>query len=136
MAISESKQRKSEKVLRETSVSSSGANIVDEQHTTGTNIQTQPFYERNDHVINSKINVNFEDLLEMTPQLFEQWVIDMRKEILYSWDTNGCPPRTGKTQQDIVDKFNELGEYPVHEFTHSDALSTIPDDVIVLYISV
>ena len=131
MAISESKQRKSEKVLRETSVSSSGANIVDEQHTTGTNIQTQPFYERNDHVINSKINVNFEDLLEMTPQLFEQWVIDMRKEILYSWDTNGGPPRTGKTQQDIVNKFNELGEYPVHEFTHSDALSTIPDDVIV-----
>ena len=31
------------------------------------------FYERNDHVINSDINCNFEDLLEMTPDEFVEF---------------------------------------------------------------
>ena len=92
----------------------------------------KPFYERNDHVINNlDVNVFFEDLLAMTPKEFEQWVIKMRKAILNSWDTYGCPPRTGKDEKDIIDQFNQLGQYPVHEFTHSDELSSVPDDVII-----
>lgn len=91
----------------------------------------KPYYERNDYVINSKINVLFEDLLEMTPQDFEKWVVEMRQEILHSWDTYGCPPRTGKTEQEIVEQFNRLEAFPVHEFTNSDELSDTPNDVII-----
>jgi hypothetical protein len=92
----------------------------------------KPFYERNDHVINNlEVNVLFEDLLAMNHKEFEKWVIQMRKAILDSWDTHGCPPRTGKDENDIIDQFNQLGQYPVHEFTHSDELSSIPDDVII-----
>jgi len=91
----------------------------------------KPYYERNDYVINSDINVNFEDLLEMTPDEFEQWVIEMRKGILDAWDTYGCPPRTGKTEQEIVEQFNRLEAFPIHEFTNTDELGNTPDDVII-----
>ena len=91
------------------------------------------FYERNDYVINSKINVFFEDLLSMTPDQFNEWVKDMRKEILHSWDTFGCPPRTGKNEIDIIDQFNKMTTYPVSQFTHTDELNTDGgrDDVII-----
>jgi len=93
--------------------------------------QTKPYYERNDYVIDSDINCNFEDLLEMTPAEFREWVIKMRKTVKESWDEYGCPPRTGKDEEDIIDSFNKIAEYPVHKFTHSDELSDVPDDVII-----
>ena len=89
------------------------------------------FYERNDYVIKSDVNVLFEDLLTMTPVEFEKWVIRMRREITTAWDAYGCPPRTGKEEKEIIDSFNRLGEYPVHFFTHTDELSDIEDDVII-----
>ena len=89
------------------------------------------FYQRNNHVINSDVNVLFEDLLNMNPIQFKEWVVRMRSVITEAWDEYGCPPRTGKDKQDIIDSFNRLGEYPVHQFTHSDELSNVPDDVII-----
>jgi hypothetical protein len=93
--------------------------------------KTKHYYERNEHVINSHVNCNFEDLLEMTPDEFREWVIEMRKVIRDSWDTYGCPPRTGKDEEGIIDAFNKIAEYPTHKFTHSDELSDIEDDVII-----
>tara|TARA_B100000287_G_scaffold47148_4_gene42046 strand:+ start:3156 stop:4745 length:1590 start_codon:yes stop_codon:yes gene_type:complete len=89
------------------------------------------FYERNESVINSDINVNYEDVVAMTPEEFEDWVVRMRKEIVKSWDKYGCPPRTGKNEKDIVEQFNKMAEYPVHLFTHTDELSDVEDDVII-----
>ena len=73
----------------------------------------------------------FEDLLEMTPDRFEEWVVRMRVTLTEAWDAHGCPPRTGKNKQEIIDSFNRLGEYPVHQFTHSDELSDVKDDIII-----
>ena len=66
------------------------------------------FYQRNDHVINHKINVNFEDLLEMDPDSFNEWVEELRDVIKYSWDNNNCPPRTGKDEYKIIENWNLL----------------------------
>jgi len=93
--------------------------------------ETKHFYERNDYVIDSDCNCLFEDLLEMTPDEFREWVIEFRKVVKESWDKYGCPPRTGKDEQAIIDQFNKIAEYPIHKFTHSDELSDIPDDVII-----
>jgi hypothetical protein len=89
------------------------------------------FYQRNDHILNSDVNVCFEYLLEMTPDQFRDWVIRLRAELTAAWDNHGCPPRTGKNEQDIVDNFNRIAEYPVHEFEFDDELSDIPKDVII-----
>jgi len=89
------------------------------------------FYERNDHVINSDINCNFEDLLEMTPNEFVEWVVNFRKIVKEAWDEHGCPPRTGKTEEGIIEQFNKIAEYPVHRFAFSDELSNVENDVII-----
>jgi hypothetical protein len=89
------------------------------------------FYERNDYLLDSDVNVFFEELLDMTPPKFEEWVVRMRREIKRAWDAYGCPPRTGKNKAEIVDSFNRLGQYSVHQFTHTDELSDIDDDVIL-----
>ena len=44
--------------------------------------QDKGFYERNTHILESPVNVCYEDLVAMKPDEFEQWVIEMRKEIL------------------------------------------------------
>ncbi len=93
--------------------------------------QTNVPYFRNDYVINSDVNCCYEDLAAMTPDEFREWVIELRRVVKDSWDTYGCPPRTGKNEQDIVDSFNKICEYPVHQFTHTDELSDIDDDVII-----
>ena len=89
------------------------------------------FYQRNDHIINSDVNVNFEDLLEMTPDQFKDWVVRLREELTYAWDTYGCPPRTGKNEEDMIAAFNRMSEFPVHEFEFDDELSDVPKDVIL-----
>ena len=46
------------------------------------------FYERNDHVIDHEVNVLFEELLEMNPDQFRDWVVQMRSVIQESWESN------------------------------------------------
>ena len=88
-------------------------------------------YEKNTSLIDSDINCKFEDLLCMTPDEFRSWVLNMRKLVIDIWDEQNVPPRQGKTEDEIIDQFNKMISYPTHEFTHSDELSDIPDDVIV-----
>ena len=89
------------------------------------------FYERNDYVINHEINVCFEELLEMTPDEFREWVVKMRETIRYSWDTFKCPPRTGKDEDKIIQNWNLFENFPVHTFIHGDELTDSVDDVII-----
>ena len=94
-------------------------------------IETKTFYEKNEYFLDSEVNVLFEDLLEMNPDEFTQWVIDMRKTVVDIWDTHNIPPRRGKDESSIIDQFNKMVSYPVHEFTHTDELSGVEDDVII-----
>ena len=89
------------------------------------------FYEKNDYIINHEINVCFEDLLEMTPDQFKDWVVKMRSAFKHAWDVNGCPPRAGKTKQEIIKKWNEMENFPVHTYEHTDELESFENDVII-----
>ena len=94
--------------------------------------QDKGFYERNTHILESPVNVCYEDLVSMKPDEFEQWVTEMRKEILRIWDDYNIPPRSGgKTEEEIISQFNKMSEYPIHKFVHSDELSDKEDDVIL-----
>ena len=92
---------------------------------------TKHFYERNDFLINSSVNCNYEDLVEMTPDEFRNWVIELRKTVKKSWDNYGNPPRIGKNEDALIEQFNKIAEFPVHEFEFDDELSDIPKDVII-----
>lgn len=88
------------------------------------------YYEKNDYILNGEINIFFEDILSFTDVQFEDWVINMRKEILYAWDTYGCPPRIGKNKKEIIAEFNKLESYPIHTFEFIDEL-TGQNDVLI-----
>jgi hypothetical protein len=88
------------------------------------------FYERNDYLLNHKINVFFEDIVSMNDSEFEEWVKDMRKVVLEAWDATNCPPRTGKNEDDIIEEFNKLTGYPVHTFEFVDELTGEKDVII------
>ena len=80
------------------------------------------FFEKNTHVLNSEVNVFFENLLDMSDDEFRQWVIDYRKKLIESWDNYGCAPRSGADEEKIIKTFNSLSSHPVHKFEHTDQL--------------
>jgi hypothetical protein len=90
----------------------------------------KPFYERNDYLLNHKINVFYENIVSMTDKEFETWVSDMRKVVMEAWNTHNCPPRTGKNEQDIINEFNKLTGYPVSTFEFVDELTGNKDVII------
>lgn len=83
----------------------------------------KPFYEKNLILEDLTVNVTFDDLLRMSPKQFEDWVIHCRKMFLKNWDENGCPPKTGKNEEQIIDEFNKLTSAPISKFTQDDELT-------------
>ena len=90
---------------------------------------TKHFYEKNTDFLQSPVNKKFEEVLWMTQDEFRQWIRDMRKEVVRLWDENGQPPRVGYNEQEIIDQFNNMSSFPVHEFLNVDEL-TGDQDVI------
>lgn len=85
------------------------------------------FYERNDYVLNHEVNKTFEEILMMTPTEFREWVIALRCAVVYAWDELGIPPRVGYNEYDIIDQFNKMRGYPIHEFLQTDELTNTED---------
>lgn len=81
------------------------------------------FYERNNYILEHDINKKFEEVLWMTDDEFCQWVIDMRKAIVYAWDELGMPPRVGYDEQSIIKQFDKMESFPVHDFEMIDELT-------------
>jgi len=84
---------------------------------------TKHFYEKNRELIESKVNKPFEEILWMTKDEFRQWVIDLRKEVVYLWDEKGQPPRVGYDESEIIEQFNQMTSFPVHKFLVKDELT-------------
>jgi len=84
---------------------------------------TQWYYERNRELLESSVNKTFEEILWMTKDEFRQWVIDLRKTIVDLWDNKNLPPRVGFDKQGIIDQFNQMESFPVHEFECVDELT-------------
>jgi hypothetical protein len=81
------------------------------------------FYEKNTYLLESDVNKNFEEVLWMSDDEFRQWLRDMRKEVAYAWDELGLPPRVGFNEEQIIDQFNKMSSFPVHEFLVEDELT-------------
>ena len=95
------------------------------------NTMNKTFFERNNHLLNHPVNVCFDDLLEMNEAKFREWVIAYRKIIVDIWDNKGNPPRIGKVEEDIIEEWNKLAEFPVKTFEFDDELDTVGKDVIL-----
>tara|TARA_B100000749_G_C18421681_1_gene463757 strand:- start:89 stop:1726 length:1638 start_codon:yes stop_codon:yes gene_type:complete len=93
------------------------------EHDTPKQQTKQPFYERNDHVLNHPtVNCYFENLLDMNDKDFAEWVKEFRAAMIYSWDNFDCPAKSGRIKKQIVKSFNKLTTHHVHKFEHVDEL--------------
>ena len=54
------------------------------------------FYYQRSNLLESEININFEELLWMDDAQTSQWIDDMRNYILSQWDNEGIPPTIGQ----------------------------------------
>lgn len=81
------------------------------------------FYEKNTYLLEHEVNKTFEEVLWMSDDEFKQWLRDMRKEVQYAWDELGIPPRVGFSEEEIVDQFNKISSFPVHEFESIDEMT-------------
>ena len=71
------------------------------------------YYERS-NLLESEININFEELLWMDDAQTEEWIESLRSFILSEWDDKGIPPTIGQDTEDIKKNFKKLREYDVH----------------------
>lgn len=81
------------------------------------------FYEKNTELIESPVNVTFDEVLTMTDQEFRSWVIDLRSTVVDLWDNKGIPPRVGYNEQEIIENFRKMVSFPVHTFECVDELT-------------
>ena len=88
---------------------------------------TKHFYERNDWLLKHETNKTFDQVLGMTDDEFKQWFVDLRKAVVYAWDTMGIPPRVGYNEDDIASQFRQMYGFPVHEFEQVDELTGSKD---------
>jgi hypothetical protein len=71
------------------------------------------YYERS-NLLESNVNINFEELLWMDDAQTEEWIENLRSFIISEWDDKGIPPTIGQDTNDIKKNFMKLREYDVH----------------------
>ena len=71
------------------------------------------YYERS-NLLESDVNINFEELLYMNDEETSEWIESLRSFIISEWDDKGIPPTIGSNTKDIKKNFKKLREYDVH----------------------
>ena len=76
------------------------------------------YYERS-NLLESDINIYFEELLYMNDEETSEWIKNLRSFILSEWDDKGIPPTIGQNTDKILTNFGSR-DYPVEDFLVSD----------------
>ena len=77
------------------------------------------YYERS-NLLESDVNIHFEELLYMNDEETSKWIKSLRSFILSEWDDKGIPPTIGQNTDKILTNFGKLRDYPVEDFLVSD----------------
>ena len=73
------------------------------------------FYYERSNLLESEVNINFEELLWMDDDQTTKWIDNLREFILYEWDNFGVPPTIGQNTKDLKKNFRKLRDYPLHQ---------------------
>ena len=77
------------------------------------------YYERS-NLLESDINIYFEELLYMNDEETSKWIKNLRSFIISEWDDKGIPPTIGQNTDKILTNFGKLRDYPVEDFLVTD----------------
>jgi len=72
------------------------------------------YYERS-NLLESEVNINFEELLWMNDGQTTAWIEKLRKFIISEWDDKGIPPTIGQNTKKLKKNFRKLRDYPLHQ---------------------
>jgi hypothetical protein len=78
------------------------------------------FYEKCEYFNDPRINLKYEDVLNMSLKDFEEWVAFFRKIVVDHWNATGAPPKIGSSETEIIEQFSRLQTYKVNEFEEKD----------------
>ena len=67
------------------------------------------YYERS-NLLESDINIYFEELLYMNDEETSEWIKSLRSFILSEWDDKGIPPTIGQNTDKILTNFGKVRE--------------------------
>ena len=81
--------------------------------------QQKYFYERS-RLLESEVNINFEDLLWMSDSETTEWIDKMRNFILSQWNGEDIPPTIGQSENTIKKNFKKLRDYNIQQFLIAD----------------
>ena len=73
------------------------------------------YYERS-NLLESDVNIYFEELLYMNDKETSKWIKNLRSFIISEWDDKGIPPTIGQNTDKILTNFGKLRDYPVEDF--------------------
>ncbi len=82
--------------------------------------QKRWFYLPNDELLLHPVNKTFEEVLWMSKSDFRKWVDDYCTIVTELWDEQGIPPLAGCYEEQILDQFDKIESFPVHEFLVKD----------------
>lgn len=77
------------------------------------------FYEKS-NLHNFKSNITYGKLVRMSKKEFNEWMDEMRAEVLDEWDNKGCPPAVGKTEVEIRKSMKGLRAVDTRHFIQVD----------------
>ena len=81
------------------------------------------FYEKNTYMSESFVNLTFDELQDLDDKEFDQWVMDVRSEVLRIWDTYDIPPRSGgRSEDEIKAQMNRIISTPAKKIEGIDEL--------------
>jgi len=88
------------------------------------------YIERNDAIINSKINRSFDELLLMSDSKFADWVRAMRDEVGEIWASKNVPPSLGFTVDSMLQQFRLISRHDTSNFLKVDELTYARDCIV------
>jgi len=72
-------------------------------------------HNSNDFLLNSDINLTFDDLYLMSNEEFGDWIVEVRDRVKESWEQHNQPPTKTLNDDAIVRQFRKLTDTPVDD---------------------
>ena len=88
-------------------------------------------HNSNEYLVNSKINITFDELLRFSDKEFLDWSDTLKSEVRISWLDHNQPPIRTPTDSDIVNQMNRLVDLDLKGTIQTDTMTNSEDCIVM-----
>jgi hypothetical protein len=88
-------------------------------------------HHSNDYLLNSSVNVTFDELIGMGDDEFRKWCLRFRKEVKRSWEEYNQPPVPTSNDDTIIRQMDRLTDMSVEGTVTEDTMTNTTDCVVM-----